>query len=145
MLVLADVLCSWYSTFCEIAGIDPTDHRAALAGLPPIDSISLVPVLRGEVSSSVTAGKRRLSLALGSEPTDGFKNGSTVAGWIAEEEEDDDDDKGGQGGAIFKLILGSWDQSTWVGPHFPNSSTNFEPADFVEHCTIPGKKIGCLL
>ena len=54
-------------------------------------------------------------------------------------------DNGGQGGAIFKLILGSWDQSNWVGPHFPNASTNFEPADFVEHCTIPGKKIGCFL
>ena len=31
----------WYSTFVEgIAGGDPTDHRAAAAGLPPIDSFN---------------------------------------------------------------------------------------------------------
>ena len=31
----------WYSTFVEgIAGGDATDHRAAAAGLPPIDSVN---------------------------------------------------------------------------------------------------------
>jgi len=31
----------WYATFVQgIAGGDPTDHRAALAGLPPIDSVN---------------------------------------------------------------------------------------------------------
>jgi hypothetical protein len=39
-------------TFSELAGIDPTDHRAAAAGLPPIDSHSLVPVLMGTGPSS---------------------------------------------------------------------------------------------
>ena len=105
-----------------------------MAGLPPIDSVSLLPVLRSSGDGKLPQQRRR-SLALGSEPTDGHKNGTTVAGWIAED----------QSGAIFKLILGSWDQSTWVGPHFPNASTNFEPSDFVENCTIPGVKIGCLL
>ena len=28
----------WYATFSSFAGVDPTDHRAALAKLPPIDS-----------------------------------------------------------------------------------------------------------
>jgi hypothetical protein len=37
----------WYSTFAEFAGIDPTDHRAAAAGLPAIDSHSMVSVLLG--------------------------------------------------------------------------------------------------
>jgi len=30
----------WYSTFCALAGVDPTDEKAKAAGLPPIDSIS---------------------------------------------------------------------------------------------------------
>ena len=29
----------WYATLAGLAGADPTDHRAAAAGLPPIDSI----------------------------------------------------------------------------------------------------------
>ena len=39
-------------TFSELAGIDPTDHRAAAAGLPPIDSHSMVPVILGKGRSS---------------------------------------------------------------------------------------------
>jgi hypothetical protein len=66
-----------YATFAELAGVDATDHRAALAQLPPIDSISMVPVLLGQVglegggrSSHVAAlaARPRLSLALGTEP-----------------------------------------------------------------------------
>ncbi|GBG30284.1 Arylsulfatase B [Hondaea fermentalgiana] len=33
-------IADWYATFCEAAGVDPTDDRAAAANLPPIDSIS---------------------------------------------------------------------------------------------------------
>ena len=51
------------ATFCALAGVDVTDHRAAAAQLPPIDSISMVPVLLG------TPGARpRLSLPIGAEP-----------------------------------------------------------------------------
>ena len=51
------------ATFCALAGVDATDHRAAAAQLPPIDSISMVPVLLG------TPGARpRLSLPIGAEP-----------------------------------------------------------------------------
>ena len=32
--------CVRSATFCELAGVDATDHRAALADLPPIDSYS---------------------------------------------------------------------------------------------------------
>ena len=42
----------WYSTFAELAGADPTDHRAAAAKLPAIDSISLWPYLSGQVPES---------------------------------------------------------------------------------------------
>ena len=53
----------WYGTFCALAGVVATDHRAALAKLPPIDSISMVPVLMG------TKGVRpRKQLPLATEP-----------------------------------------------------------------------------
>lgn len=34
----------WYATYCFLAGVDPTDHKAQAAGLPPIDSHNLWPV-----------------------------------------------------------------------------------------------------
>ena len=36
-----------YSTYAAIAGVDPTDHLAAGAGLPPIDSINQWPLISG--------------------------------------------------------------------------------------------------
>lgn len=36
-----------WSTFCELAGVDPTDTRAAAAGLPPIDSVSMLDYIMG--------------------------------------------------------------------------------------------------
>jgi len=45
-------IADWYSTFAYIAGVDPTDHRAALANLPPIDSINIWPYLTGQMATS---------------------------------------------------------------------------------------------
>ena len=52
----------WYGTFSELAGIDPTDWRAAAAELPPVDSHSLVPVLMG------TGPSTRTEIPIGTEP-----------------------------------------------------------------------------
>jgi hypothetical protein len=41
-----------YATFAEVAGADPTDHAAAAAGLPPIDSVSVLKYITGEAPSS---------------------------------------------------------------------------------------------
>jgi hypothetical protein len=38
--------------FAELAGVDPTDHTAAAAGLPAVDSVSLWPYLSGRQSAS---------------------------------------------------------------------------------------------
>jgi hypothetical protein len=38
-----------YGTFAHLAGVDPTDHRAAAAGLPPVDSLNLWPYVSGQV------------------------------------------------------------------------------------------------
>eukprot|EP01051_Picozoa_sp_SAG22_P031893 SAG22_NODE_13161_length_416_cov_1.520505_1_plen_128_part_01 len=52
----------WYATFCSFAGVDATDHRAAVAGLPPIDSIDMTPVLLGKPGNP----RPRTALPLGS-------------------------------------------------------------------------------
>ena len=45
-------LADWYATFCAIAGVDPTDERAAKAKLPPIDSMNMWPLISGENTTS---------------------------------------------------------------------------------------------
>jgi len=45
-------MCDWYATFAALAGVDPTDHKAEKAKLPPIDSLNLWPYLSGQVEAS---------------------------------------------------------------------------------------------
>ena len=45
-------LADWYSTFCGLAGVDPTDQLAASAGLPGIDSLDMWPLISGQTSTS---------------------------------------------------------------------------------------------
>ena len=45
-------LADWYSTFCSLAGVDPTDEKAAKANLPPIDSLNMWPMISGQNSTS---------------------------------------------------------------------------------------------
>eukprot|EP01052_Picozoa_sp_SAG31_P077344 SAG31_NODE_36707_length_311_cov_0.721698_1_plen_98_part_10 len=67
-------VCRRYATLCALAGVDPTDHRAAAAGLPPIDSYSLVPILRGTNLSAP-----RIELALGGPISGGGAGSGTDA------------------------------------------------------------------
>ena len=45
-------LCDYYVTFAFLAGVDPTDHRAAAAGLPGIDGVNLWPRISGSNTSA---------------------------------------------------------------------------------------------
>ena len=45
-------LADWYGTFCGLAGVDPTDKKAAAAKLPPVDSLDMWPLISGENSTS---------------------------------------------------------------------------------------------
>ena len=45
-------MTDWYATFCHLAGVDPTDKKAAKAKLPPIDSMNMWPLISGENSTS---------------------------------------------------------------------------------------------
>lgn len=52
-------LWDWYATFAALGGVDPTDRRAALAGLPAIDSHDLSAVLLGR---NLTSPREELPL-----------------------------------------------------------------------------------
>ena len=45
-------IADWYATFCTLAGVDPTDKRAAKANLPPVDSLNMWPFISGGASDS---------------------------------------------------------------------------------------------
>jgi arylsulfatase I/J len=45
-------LADWYGTFCAIAGVDPTDDKAAKAKLPPVDSYNMWPLISGQTTTS---------------------------------------------------------------------------------------------
>ena len=45
-------IADWYSTFCNLAGVDSTDERAAEAKLPPIDSLNMWPMISGQNTTS---------------------------------------------------------------------------------------------
>lgn len=69
----------FYSTFAALAGVDPTDHRAAAAGLPPVDGLNLWPMLSG---ANLTSPRTELVLGavLGADKT--WVQGVTRAdGW----------------------------------------------------------------
>lgn len=45
-------ISDWYRTWIELAGIDPTDYVAQVAGLPPIDSLNVWDLVTGVNSTS---------------------------------------------------------------------------------------------
>lgn len=104
----------WYSTFAGLAGVDPTDHRAKTAGLPPIDSVDCWDYLVG-----ATAESPRTEFPIGGPAK------HNVRGIIS---------------GSFKLMLGHVPMSGWTGPTFPNaSSAAVEFGSLMQNCTA-----GCL-
>ena len=94
-------LADWYATFCALAGVDPTDARAAAAGLPPIDSLDMSAVLLGTNATSP-----RQEIVIGSSDDSDHAGNTIVAGVI--------DAEG------WKLILAgeSVDPAFYQGPVF---------------------------
>merc|ERR1712066_127129 len=81
----------WYATYAALAGVDPTDKKAAAAGLPPHDSHNLWPLLSGQNSTSP-----RFELPIGAE--------HEVGGLIHNG---------------YKIVLGKNSQAGWAGPVYP--------------------------
>lgn len=88
-----------YATFCELAGVDPTDARAAAAGLPPIDSLSMWDLLSGANTTSP-----RTEIVSG-DPMGNVTSLIQVDGW--------------------KLMIGSNTQDFWQGPSYPNKTSTW--------------------
>ena len=93
-------LADFYATACALAGVDPTDQRAAAAGLPPIDSLDFSAVLLGTNMTSP-----RTEIAIGSSDDSDHTGNTIVAGLI---------DADG-----WKLIIpGNVDPAFYQGPVF---------------------------
>jgi hypothetical protein len=89
----------WYATYATLAGVDPTDHKADAAGLPPHDSHDLWPYLSGQVKVSP-----RTELAIGDV--------GQVGGLITAAAD----------GSLHKVLLGELSQAGWTGPQYPNTT-----------------------
>ena len=96
-------IADWYSTFCAIAGVDPTDEAAAAAGLPPVDGLNMWPLLSG-----ANATPPRSHILIGSSD-DTDKSGNTIVEGVLRADG-------------YKLILGKQASAFWTGPVYPNST-----------------------
>ncbi len=102
----------WYRTFLRLAGVDPTDERAAAAGLPPTEGFDMWPLLSGANGTSP-----RTEVWIGSAG-DGNGDGPTpdralVQGLIRADG--------------WKLLHGSLGMDIWQGPQYPNATTAAAP------------------
>ena len=120
-------LADWYATLCAIAGVDPTDTKAAAANLPPIDSLNMWPMLSGQVKNSP-----RMEIPLGSSDNADNAGNTIVQGFI-------DVNKTSNTYGL-KLILGSVDPAFFQGPVYPNISSTVKPPHLV--CGDPDGIVG---
>jgi hypothetical protein len=121
----------WYTTFAGLAGVDPTDERAAAAGLPPVDGLDVWPLISGANATSP-----RRSVAIGSDGGEAnLANGTRVQGIVRADG--------------YKLLIGATGQNIWQGHLYPNASTAWTDTPY--HCGVPANgstpavgKGGCL-
>lgn len=163
----------WYGTMCELAGVDPTDWRAAAAtaapgragvALPPIDSHSLLPVLLPGLAppnrAKTKVNTRRRALPITTDmstplPTSLGLVFTAVQGVIVEEEElqeaQPDEERSGEVSPtvvrqLWKLVVGNLSQSARTGPLFPNRTSDtccFGSGGFGGACTPVGPSDPC--
>lgn len=98
-----------YATFCALAGADPFDNKAQQAGLPPVGSHNIWPVLSGENSTS----PRDLVILSAATPLTSVREGTSIAQAVIDREG-------------YKLIIGISSDSFFQGPFYPNSSSNVD-------------------
>eukprot|EP00054_Salpingoeca_dolichothecata_P026650 m.191866 g.191866 ORF g.191866 m.191866 type:complete len:326 (-) comp25724_c0_seq10:103-1080(-) len=118
-------IADWYATVCFLAGVDPTDQKAKAAGLPPIDSLNMWPLVSGQNMTSP-----RTIIPLGTPGSHPMVVGDSPEVTVR-----------GTAGALivgdYKIIVGTVCNSVWGGLYYPNATTK-PPED----CLDCGK--GCL-
>jgi arylsulfatase I/J len=111
-------VCDWYATFCYLAGVDPTDHMAAEAELPPIDSLNMWDLVSGQNMTSP-----RVDIVLGIQ---NYGKEETMSGW-------------GLISGDYKILVGRVSNAGWTGPQYPNNTNPAGGITAVENCNE-----GCL-
>ena len=122
----------WYATLAGLAGVDPTDHRAAQAGLPPIDSLDLWPLISGANATSPRAELHIGSNEGGDRDAARDRGATLVGGLIA---------------PPYKILVGDGpggiiDMAGWPGPDSPNQNNT----DYGRLTQVCGRTVetGCL-
>ena len=95
----------WYTTFCSLAGVDPTDETAAAAGLPPVDGLDVSPLLLAPGAAS-PRGEVILGTSLNGKIT--ANGAASVQGVLRADG--------------WKLLIGELSGAFWQGPVYPNAS-----------------------
>eukprot|EP00040_Diaphanoeca_grandis_P027589 m.157279 g.157279 ORF g.157279 m.157279 type:complete len:561 (-) comp31048_c0_seq1:97-1779(-) len=121
----------WYATVAALAGVDPTDEKAAKAGLPPIDSHNLWPLLSGANSTSPRT-QLEIGSNLGGDEANRTSGITKVGGLIV---------------PPYKILLGQGpgniiDMAGWPGPQSPNE-TFVDYSNLTEVCGRT-PETGCL-
>lgn len=142
----------WYHTFSAFAGVDPTDHRAAAASLPPIDSFDMSAMIMGTNLTSP-----RTEIPIGTEPRQSnISTAPLCSSYTAHQYYEDNRIEGdeipplaqngkcttvsglimdmGAGKPLWKILTGTIEQDCYSGPHFPNTSTTVPSSAYVGHC-----------
>eukprot|EP00948_MAST-09A_sp_MAST-9A-sp1_P000767 g767.t1 len=134
----------WYATYCHIAGnIDPVDHEAEAAGLPPVDSIDQYDILLNTQANSPPrkSGPRQQILIGDTSSVIPNGQGETLVGGLISGD--------------YKLLVGPKtldylvSQNFIPGPEFPNRSSynpidhHYPPQTYSLRCTRNHTK-GCL-
>ena len=128
----------WWRTFADVAGIqDVEDHKAAAAGLPPVDGVSQWPLWKGETTSPP---RTELAVA-GCQANDGSfdlwcvtPGEITIVGGVIVDE--------GPIHGMWKLLKEpAISMSSWQGPDWPNATTTHFSEYMDKDC---GGELGCL-
>eukprot|EP01006_Ploeotia_vitrea_P023287 TRINITY_DN55727_c0_g1_i1.p1 TRINITY_DN55727_c0_g1~~TRINITY_DN55727_c0_g1_i1.p1 ORF type:complete len:547 (-),score=22.30 TRINITY_DN55727_c0_g1_i1:33-1673(-) len=106
----------WYKTFAHLAGQDPTDHRAAAAGLPPIDGYNMWPML-----SQLNVSSPRNEIPIGDAKNQWASSPTLVGGLIS---------------GRHKLLVGAVPMAVYTGPDWPNVTSHLQPGapQHTVHC-----------
>lgn len=89
----------WYATFVSMAGEDPTDKVAEMAGLPPIDSYNMWPMISGQKKES----PRDYILIGDTDDKGDAEDGALSGAWV-----------GGLIRGPYKLVVGHLHQASWT-------------------------------